>query len=194
MLRLFYHFLDVDDKRRLNVLRNLDELACLVQREPLGSKAQIGPLPERVASLVEGIVRHPRLDCAEPFSDSCEQLNPALPKLSEWAPLLVCCDRNAPIAQAARKQCPLAKWGLTQPSLFSAVYRIENKFIIWHEIFHLWGANDCYAPERPNAGTRCGLRNCIMQYAPTDQSVGKWPFLCEANVAAIVARADDPTF
>ena len=59
----------------------------------------------------------------------------------------------------------MALWGAEVTGLLATVYR-ENpdKYIIWHEVLHIFGAEDCYDVSGQNT---CELSTCIMQYAPT---------------------------
>jgi len=124
------------------------------------------------------------------------------------AQLLVYCP-DSPIANAARKENPKAEWGATAPiggfitheyksridsedlsfmreNFLCAVYKPNSKVTVWHEILHLLGAVDCYDnndPYRPLPKDVCSLGcACIMWYAPTQETVKRWPFLCERNV------------
>jgi len=113
------------------------------------------------------------------------------------ANLLVYCVSNDPIAKAAiRESHQRARWGYTgdyvnyvRGALFAAVYKPDNKFIIWHEALHLLGADDCYDEnnlyqKKPD----CDFPDGIMQYAPTPKNVRGWPFLCNKNVKLIHKR------
>ena len=96
--------------------------------------------------------------------------------------LLVRCPYNHHLARSSRLKNPDHKWGTCYDSRLSLVYppidQQKNRHLIWHEAFHLLGAEDCYKHQ-------CEKPNSIMQYAPTEENVGNWPFLCQRNIEKI---------
>jgi hypothetical protein len=91
---------------------------------------------------------------------------------------VIYCEPFSNIAKAIKKADEIAEWGQTYLNYISAVYKKENKYILWHEVLHLFGVADCYNPNSPN----CDLSSCLMQYAPEEGNVAPWPFLCEDNI------------
>ena len=106
----------------------------------------------------------------------------AFEKTKQLTPLVVCCRRDSALAMSAVEANPTAIWG-ARCGQFAAVYR-HDPYVIWHEVLHLLGAQDCYPPDAPEEDRlpTCGNQNCIMQYAPTNDRVGYPPFLCAVNV------------
>jgi hypothetical protein len=95
--------------------------------------------------------------------------------------LVILCDPSHQLVTTIRKANPGALWGASNGSV-SVVYEHEPA-VVWHEMFHLFGAEDCYEGDSAQDSTtpKCGHINCLMQYAPTLARVGDPPFLCEHN-------------
>jgi hypothetical protein len=180
MLRLFWRCLELDKPTQSFVGEALDELRVLLANPPVELRLQAHPLPDDLGTVLDRYLSSPPLEAKEPFR-TCWMRFAEGRETGQWAPLLVCCRTDSKLAKAARAQSPNAVWGLFN-ELISAVYNLHNKYILWHEVFHLWGADDCYSKDNPNTGPHCGLPGCIMQYAPTPQTVCTWPFLCPKNV------------
>jgi hypothetical protein len=102
----------------------------------------------------------------------------------KFTPLVIYCNPIEIIVEEILKKEPLAKWGLTHPKRIALVYN-HNKYILWHEILHLFGAEDCYDYDNPHGKLKCGLQNCLMQYAPILKTVGERPVLCKENIKLI---------
>ncbi len=97
---------------------------------------------------------------------------------------ILACSHSHILAKWARQNNPEALWGGTIGRL-ALVYELENPYVVWHEALHLFGASDCYDARRsPN----CSCSNCLMQYEPTRDTVGDWPFLCDNNLRKVQAR------
>jgi hypothetical protein len=104
--------------------------------------------------------------------------------------VFVFCERDDPIAKAARKENPLADWGAAREDDYALAWTPDNKFLIWHEAMHLLFAKDCY----DSAGkTTCEEPLCIMQYVPCDQNCGGDLRLCRANVQRLIANSARPS-
>jgi hypothetical protein len=99
--------------------------------------------------------------------------------------LVVLCDAGSDLSRKVQKAKCGALWGACVGRL-AIVYHHEPA-AVWHEMFHLLGAEDCYKGECPDEHDppRCGHMNCIMQCAPTVMRVGDPPFMCEANIQRI---------
>jgi hypothetical protein len=74
------------------------------------------------------------------------------------------------------------------------VYQPDDAYTLWHEIYHLFGAEDCYTVgpdgEIADEGPTCGEADCIMQYGVKSQLDGKRPHLCSENVELIKSWLD----
>jgi hypothetical protein len=103
----------------------------------------------------------------------------------ESSPLIILCTPSSTFAKLTKKDNPTARWGGNLGNL-SVVYNVLNKYILWHEVFHILGAEDCY--QLPDRGPTCNIPNCIMQYEPTQVSVGDWPFLCGDNCVRVRSK------
>ncbi len=182
MLKLFWHCLDLSQSDEQFVEKSLCELSDFLKKPPLRIRLKVDRLPEKYRQ--NELVCSPCSDQAS-FTTWCKRICCTL--LNHY-PLLVYCKKDSKVAEAAIKENDRAIWGLCQDYYsVSAVYESNNKYILWHEVLHLFEVCDCYCYCNPNAGTNCDLTNCIMQYAPTPQTVGEWPFLCEKNIKRIRA-------
>jgi len=168
------------------VEESLCELSELLKSPPVEIELKAVLLPAKVVQIVESELQNPPQQTEEPFRAYWLTINRKLSP-PEWSPLMVYCKPDSELAMAARKQCPKAIWGYMVDYILSAVYRPGNKYILWHEILHLFDVDDCYLPNDPYAGPTCELPNCIMQYEPLKETVGEWPFLCQENIKRIQA-------
>lgn len=187
MLKLFWHCLDANEVDQKFVERTLYELKQLLKNPPAEIGLDAEPLYQQSAELVCSELRNISLKTDRPFALWCASIRPKLSDL-KGTPLLIYSNADSVIAKAAEKENNLAKWGLMNDQFaVSAVYKLGNKYILWHEALHLFDACDCYCYANPNAGPNCELSNCIMQYIPTKKTVGGWPFLCQKNIKRIQA-------
>ncbi|HUW19437.1 MAG TPA: hypothetical protein VMW16_09055 [Sedimentisphaerales bacterium] len=184
MLKVFWYCLDGNEKDRQFVTESFAELTNLLIISPAKVNLKATLLDEQSAKIADEVLSEPPKDTAEPLSNCYFDISKKVSR-DKCTPILVYCRPNSYIAEAIRKNQPLAKWGYTQQPYISAVYNQNNKYILWHEALHLFGADDCYDCNNPNSRTTCELRNCLMQYAPTKETVGEWPFLCKENVERI---------
>lgn len=187
-LRLHWYCLDLPEPEQQRTQQWLEELRQFLARPPTELDLGVSNLPPDMASVVDLELRQPPRTIY-PLEAYYEAIDNKLHGNLQWAPLLVRCPPDSRIALVAKKEHPIAKWGITCNRVYSLVYRMNNKYIVWHEVLHLLGANDCYCPKRPEAPRACGLAGCIMQYAPTQRKVAAWPFLCSASVAAVRSYA-----
>lgn len=107
--------------------------------------------------------------------------------------VLLACPDDHELAVAAMRNNPAAVWGGCLKPL-GLTYCPDNKYVMWHEALHLFGATDCYA--LPDRGPTCEQPNCIMQYEPHASTVGEWPCLCNGNRKLVrdwLARCDAAT-
>ena len=106
----------------------------------------------------------------------------------ELPKIVVVCSPNHRLARSVQASSPGALWGACIGDL-AVIYHHEAA-LIWHEMFHLLGAEDCYEGESPDGSAMptCGNARCIMQYAPSLDAVGDPPFMCQSNVERIRQR------
>lgn len=192
MLKLFWHCLDLSQSDEQFVEKSLCELTVLLQKPSVRIDVEMLRLRQDIIQGVEDVLRNPSLEEKEPFRQTIFTIRKKF-SFSDWSPLLLYCKPNSSIASAAKKQDKNAIWGYMCDYKIAAVYRLNNKYILWHEVLHLFDVCDCYCYFNPNAGTNCDLTNCIMQYAPTPQTVGEWPFLCGKNIKRIRACNEKQT-
>ena len=190
MLKFFWYCLSIGKEEQDFVSDNLVELSNLLKTPPAGITLEAKPLPPSLVEVVESIYES-WCNHDLPFSYFCKQIRMKLNSLdSKNIPLLVYCKCNSKLATAAKKENHLAQWGLMNDDyLISAVYEHCNKYILWHEILHLFDVDDCYPLDDPYARPTC-VPNCIMQYVPNKKNVGKWPFLCKKNIKRIQACSE----
>jgi hypothetical protein len=99
--------------------------------------------------------------------------------------LVILCDSGNPLVAAVQKTNPGALWGAAIGSL--AVVYHQEQAVVWHEMFHLFGAHDCYEGDSTDEAIlpTCGNVDCLMQFAPTLDRVGDPPFLCGQNIQRV---------
>ena len=112
----------------------------------------------------------------------CDMLRERLGRASK---LVVCCNADWTLARKGKAGAAHASWGCQWGQLV-AIYK-HDRYVIWHELFHLLGADDCYdvgsaAEIRDHT---CGNQKCIMQYAPSEQNVDEPPFICRDIIQRI---------
>jgi hypothetical protein len=187
MLKLFWHCLNTGEEDRNFVNDNLDKLSSLLKTPLVGITFEAKPLPPRLVEEVNGVYELWR-NHGFSFHNFCLRIRNKFDSLNlKDMPLLVYCKNDSNLAKAAVKENPLAQWGLTYDNhLVSAVYEPDNKYLLWHEVLHLFGAEDCYNESEPQY-LICELPGCIMQYVPTEINVCLWPFLCQKNIERIQA-------
>ncbi len=167
------------------VARALKELAQHLKEDPIKLMVKIKALtdePKLIKEVNERLNRLSGQSCT--FSLCAADITTVLPiEEADMARLLVCCCQDSYIADAAHREKSSACWGTTC-GFFSAVYKPNNKFTIWHESVHLLllqddNRDECYEPYPPYAKkSDCDCESCLMQYAPSDETVGEWPSLC----------------
>ena len=141
----------------------------------------IEPLPE---DLEEILVPHLRA----PDIEGCVR---AIQEAGAGQPfgVSIYCDPRQPAACAARERLAHAQWGLSMKGIFSLTYCAGNKWILWHETLHLLGAQDHYSLKEFE--TTCELPTCIMQYAPSELTVGERPCLCQETLGILRRSCGD---
>jgi hypothetical protein len=183
-LRLYWHCLDLGQQEEEETRNWLDELRQLLAQPPTQADLCVSNVPSDISEVFDMELRRCPItpQPMERYLDAIiTKLGHSYSDLWKWTPLLVRCLEDSPIALAAKKENPLAEWGIAL-GLWAVVYAMNNKYIIWHESLHLYTAEDCYCRENPEGPTTCELPGCIMQYAPCEGKVAPWPFLCRKNL------------
>lgn len=187
MLELYWYCEGMRDADRQFVAERLQELGEFLQRPPISVGMNAEELPSELADEVVSVLRKTAGDSEAPFA--LDYVRPIRKKIAHHEnPLLIYCRADSEIAKAAQTENPGAVWGLcSEPPrpLVCAVYKRGKRHILWHEVLHLFDAVDCYCYANPQAGPNCELTNCLMQYVPTESTVGEWPFLCRKNIIRI---------
>lgn len=150
---------------------------------------------------IEGRVVKPDRQLIEVFNEICEReqdfasVTACICEHFVYAPswngsripkVVIACQKNSRLARLVQGSNSLAKWGGSNGAV-AIIYHFEPA-LIWHEMFHLLGAKDCYnvgADERVEDDRTCGNESCVMQYAPNIATVGDPPFLCSGNINEI---------
>jgi hypothetical protein len=180
--------LDLDEQVRSECEAWVDRFAEIVAAEPLGVQCEMkwveGSLREGIEARIEGDLAASTGDIGLFLMDNPrwalrdDRHSVRLPKVVAF-----CRDSNTLVADIQQRS-PHALWGVSNGFL-SVIYHHEPA-LIWHEMFHLLGAEDCYKiGERGIDDHFCGNQRCVMQYAPTLEAVGNPPSICSGNVARI---------
>jgi len=172
-----------DDERF--VAGALNELAQHLNEDPIKlriSIRRVGDEPELTKEIDRELNR--LNDPSYRFSDSAAQIVNifvrvlGVPQSFVVPRLLVYCHKDSQVAKAALREKPSALWGSTC-GFFGAVYQRSNKFSIWHEAVHLLllradDKDECYETYPPYAKKGdCDCESCLMQYAPSEKTVGQ---------------------
>jgi hypothetical protein len=182
MQNIYWSCLDMGFQDNRFIQSVFEELSNLLTRRMPCLEADFQCLPDVLAAKVADILRQdPELSFYAHFASAIADVLPTIPP---WPTrLLLYCLPDSPIARAFKSSSRI--WGATCRPL-AVVWNLNNKYLIWHEVFHLLGAQDCY--DKNGHGPICEITNCIMQYEPTDKNVGQWPFLCAKNIERICSR------
>jgi hypothetical protein len=176
---IFWVSLSEDETDERFVGDSLDELAAVIHANPLHLNLDVRPLPVDLRTpIVEqlsyghldmciAIIRRLRLNAASGTSFG----------------VLAYCPPDHPAARAAQRRLLRAAWGISLSGVLSLAYSKGNEYLLWHEALHLLGAQDHY--DTTTLRPTCDLRNCVMQYAPTSESIGSGPVLCERTMAIL---------
>lgn len=92
------------------------------------------------------------------------------------------CAGDEPFVKDAQSQNSKALWGAALAGDFALAWKPNNKYLIWHECLHLLFAQDCYDGQ---GVTICEEPQCIMQYAPSEQTCNGDLVLCECSYSRI---------
>jgi len=191
----YYCCMGLDEHHEQFLRASMDELSELMPRPPLQVSCKFSELPRELRQELEDIVQNQN-DIYPCFMEMESHLQSAL-RCDVRPNLSVLCSPEHLIAGLARQKSTGARWGFsnadvdhpdTKRGWCAATYKLNNKYILWHETLHVLGADDCHEGDK-NSGPTCRCGNCIMQYVPTPQTVGAWPFLCQENMDRIKRRA-----
>ena len=179
--RIYWRCLEARESDEEFVERSLKQLEENLRNKPTEFVIECAKLEDKEAEKVIRDLTDPSVEFVDKVSDLSlyflEQSD-----ATRLPGLVVCCQRGSLIAQQARSTNPLAQWGGKLGRL-ALVWQPDNRHLIWHETLHLLGAEDCYDDETTE-GTCEKEPQCIMQYAPTEESVALWPeCLCVGTVS-----------
>ena len=172
--KIYGHCIGVSESDEKFLADALDHLAHNLYRAPVKVTMVVEKLPESLAAKIHPHISEPE-KLAHIAAAVAEEIDEELaPKHGGFVPgLLIFCQKTHPLAKSARKANPSAQWGATCGRL-AVVWARDNEKVIWHEALHILGVSDCY-----NGNTLEGTcekePGCIMQYAPTDDSVADCP-------------------
>ncbi len=186
MRTAYWHCLDLDASRWDQVGRWLEELTEMLASPPAMAEVAFCRLAASAAEIAEAVLQSP-VTASEPFRATVMLLRQKVAPLGRCMPMMVCCRPDSIPARTARCESLLAQWGYCCLGL-SVLYKLDNKWILWHEALHLFGVNDCYDNDNPQGPTICELPHCLMQYAPSDATIGAEPFLCSRTIKALRGR------
>ena len=175
---IFWHCLAERTQDAQFVSDAVAELQAVLLADPFNLRLDIRPLPDDLASILLPDLHAPNIEAC------VRAVQPA--QASHSFGVSIYCDPDQPVGRAARARLPHAVWGISMKGLFSLTYCRGNKQIFWHETLHLLGAQDHYDPIIFR--TKCELPTCIMQYAPSEITVGKNAFLCR-QTQSVLQRA-----
>jgi len=186
MVPLYYLPLDLDPQLRQEAERWVRRFSAFLALPPYSAPSEVRLVDQRLEELL-----HPALEedsLPGMAASACEILFDLEDRQTGERPpprLIVVCGPDSTVAQKSKAGNPDALWGGSVGCL-AVVYRHEPT-VVWHEMFHLFGAKDCYREEAPDESALplCGEERCIMQYAPALGKVGDPPFLCAANVERV---------
>lgn len=151
----------------------------------------VGAAPEWIQDEIDDALDEPTSD----IDSISEQLANRMEKSGEGRnKVLVLCRRTHRLALRAKEQLPHAEWGVAiQGGTLAVVYGNFQNYPVWHEVLHLYGADDCYDPEycRDDPGglkTTCGTKGCIMGFGVRLLTGEKKLTLCKANAKLVRAH------
>ena len=185
---LYYEPIGLAPEEEKLFVEAMEELPDHIRRAPANIDISVARLPSELSDRVSEILYDGRslVECAPSLQDYF------VDELSYIPRLVVGCRPDDTLSAAATSIDPHAYWGLAVIKCVALIYRLNNRHIIWHEALHTLDAVDCYS--LPDQGPTCDQRNCIMQYAPDNCTVGAWPWLCQRNsdrIRSFIERCQD---
>lgn len=182
MRKIYWYCMGLSKSDEKFLVAALNELVCNLRKPPVEIELAVETLSEPLVARICPHVSDPGefTLIATTIGDEVAQELP--PKHTGFVPgLLIYCRGNDQLAQSAQKANPTAEWGATCGRL-AVVWTSGNEKLIWHEALHLLGVTDCYDKETLE-GSCEKEPGCLMQYAPTDETVAEWPdCLCLGTV------------
>jgi len=180
MKRTYYCCRNIEERYDAFLRKAVDQLSRYLSSPPVEADYRFHQLPMDSKNVVSNILKQQH-NIDGFFGQTLCSLRERLRQVSR---LFILCSPHGRIAALAQKQSPNARWGISSTQV-SATYCLDNEYIVWHEALHLLGAEDCYDLSKGDRGPNCECKNCSMQYAPTKQTVNRWPFLCGGNMDRI---------
>ena len=173
---IFYEPLDLPAQDERLFLDAMDRLPTLLRKQPASLDVAGARLPHNLREDVLG-----KLNDSSGLSECTGAIHHLFhTRLSLRGRLVVGCPPDHTLAEMAKQDNPAALWGAAITGFIALTYCPGNQHIVWHEALHTIGAMDCYA--LPDCGPTCEQHNCLMQYAPNNDTVGGWPWLCRRNI------------
>lgn len=183
-MRTTYYYCYQMPRKKDWLKQSIEELSWYLSRPPVEVNYAFSELSEEhEADILKIFQSSPKTICVW----EAQILDYFLQKERNFTNLFVACPQNSHLKRVSLQTCPSAQWGIANESL-AIVYEHHSRIVVWHELLHLLGADDCYDMTEGDWGPNCGLPNCIMQYQATINNVGDWPFLCEKNIEKIQKR------
>jgi len=189
-MNLIYQSIGLDPAQDQEFVDSIHQLCADLRRSPANLEVKCGSmaLPLPVESLLR--LESNKITLTDWVMSVCY---PALkgsdgrPSVSEGNRFVICRPPDHLLANRARAENSLARWGLSWPNMLALVYHsvggLPNRYIAWHEALHALGADDCYDLE--TQAPTCDLQGCVMQYAPTESTVARWPYICASNLCTM---------
>jgi hypothetical protein len=151
---------------------------------PLEISPLDGPLMARV---LKEIGEHPDIDGCAIAVGYLLYVEFGTDKSGHDPSLVVCCRADSTLAQVGKSAGTHAEWGCKYEQLVAVYHHDSNviPYLVWHEMCHLFGAQDCYEVNATYEVTHdrtCRKNDCIMQHEPCKERVGDSPIICDANV------------
>lgn len=148
-------------------------------KKGISAKVTVRPLPRNLIGEVRALI-----EARKNFVDRGVLLTTRLSDKAHRG-LVICCQSNSVLARKAKRNASHAKYGCHNGWL--AVVYHHDKRVVWHEMYHLFRAQDCYDPsdESTYDSPKCRNRHCIMQYDATSELVGDPPYICQPNKTRI---------
>ncbi len=185
MRKTYYYCYDMNDKKDW-LGRSLDQLSKTLFKSPTEIQYTFEELPKEYE---EGVLNILEKDYEEIYGWEDDLVWFFSDKQGQVCNLLVICHPGNRLEKVSINTDPDALWGISNCSL-AIVYHFYDQYVVWHEMLHLLGADDCYDLTKNDRGPNCELGNCIMQYEATEENVGTWPFLCKKNVSLVKSQTN----
>lgn len=183
MSQIFYYSKIRGCAQEDSCVRHIRRFGEFVALKPLEVPCNVQPVPKELIDEVEGALDKSTIcEVADEISWVFQSLFPN--GAGHISNLVVLCDADDRLANMAKLNNEYALDGGAIGRL-AVVYNFEP-VTIWHEMFHLLGADDCYDTDNPSVDDmKCGEPNCIMRYSNWIDLVGDPPFICDENVERI---------